>query len=116
MNCSLKIIIGILVAIVAVVVGAVSLAVSLVTSLNAIDNVGAAWSNGLSTGAHAVLSNTFRDLEDLIVSALTNPDDWDALRVQLRALVPDFHVPPPPPPTEELEQHAAGEARKLHLA
>ncbi len=70
----------------------------------------------LRSPADPVDSATADRIEDLIVSALTNPDDWDALRVQLRALVPDFHVPPPPPPAEQLEQQAAGEARKLHLA
>lgn len=36
-------------------------------------------------------------IETLIQSALNDPDNWDALRIQFRALVPDFHVPPPPP-------------------
>lgn len=70
----------------------------------------------LRSPADPVDTATADRIEDLIRSALTNPDDWDALRLQLRALVPDFHVPPPPPPTEQLEQHVAGEARKLHLA
>ena len=57
-------------------------------------------------------------IETLIQSALNEPDDWDALRIQLRALVPDFHVPPPPPPADDASVRAvtiSGE-RKLHLA
>ncbi len=45
------------------------------------------------------------------------PNDWDALRMQLRALVPDFHIPPPP--AEDTDLHAdkaRAEARRLHLA
>ena len=59
-------------------------------------------------------------IETLIQSALNEPDDWDALRVQLRALVPDFHVPPPPPPAEDSKLRSSvktsGETRRLHLA
>ena len=58
-------------------------------------------------------------IEGLIRSALNEPDNWDALRVQLRALVPDFHVPPPPPPADDLELREvkiSGESRRLHLA
>ena len=40
-------------------------------------------------------------IETLIRSALSDPDNWDELRIQLRALVPDFHVPPAPPPVTD---------------
>ena len=48
----------------------------------------------------------------------TEPDDWDALRVQLRALVPGFHVPPPPPPAEDSDAPPARTSaeRRLPLA
>ena len=55
---------------------------------------------------------------ELFALDMGEPDDWDALRLQLRALVPDFHVPPPPPPADDLDHRAAaisGE-RKLKLA
>lgn len=58
-------------------------------------------------------------IELLIRSALNSPDNWDDLRVQLRALVPDFHVPPPPPPHEEHGHRPAavvGEHKRLKLA
>ena len=57
-------------------------------------------------------------IETLIQSALNEPDNWVALRVQLRALVPDFHVPPPPPLHEDAEQRAAATSgeRRLKLA
>ena len=56
--------------------------------------------------------------ETLIQSALNEPDNWVGLRVRLRALVPDFHVPPPPPPHEDAEQRAAATSgeRRLKLA
>jgi len=40
------------------------------------------------------------------------------LRVQLRALVPDFHVPLPPPPADDVDHRAAAISaeRKLKLA
>ena len=47
-------------------------------------------------------------IETLIQSALSEPDDWDALRLQLRALVPDFHVPPPPPPADDAGRRVLG--------
>ena len=57
-------------------------------------------------------------IETLIQSALNDPGNWDALRVQLRSLVPDFHVPPPPPPIEDSEHRAAAISaeRRLKLA
>jgi FlaA1/EpsC-like NDP-sugar epimerase len=57
-------------------------------------------------------------IETLIQSALSEPDDWDALRLQLRALVPDFHVPLPPPPADDLDHRAAAISaeRKLKRA
>jgi len=75
----------------------------------------------LRSPADPVSANTADLIETLIQSALTDPDNWDALRIQLRALVPDFHVPPPPPPTEDSEhsEHrpaAISGERKLHLA
>ena len=63
-----------------------------------------------------VSANTAELIETLIQSALTDPDNWDALRIQLRALVPDFHVPPPPPPADEAERRISGEQRRLRLA
>jgi FlaA1/EpsC-like NDP-sugar epimerase len=73
----------------------------------------------LRTRADAVGDATAEQIEDLIRSALNNPDNWDDLRMQLRALVPDFHVPPPPPPTDETQKRPAstsGEQRRLKLA
>ena len=55
-------------------------------------------------------------IETLIQSALNEPDNLVALKVQLRALVPDFHVPPPPPPANEEEHRISGEQRRLRLA
>ncbi len=58
-------------------------------------------------------------IETLIQSALNEPDNWVGLRVQLRALVPDFHVPPPPPmPTADTEHRppATSGERRLKLA
>ena len=55
-------------------------------------------------------------IERLIQSALSEPDNLVALKVQLRALVPDFHVPPPPPPANEEEHRISGEQRRLRLA
>ena len=51
-------------------------------------------------------------IEALIVSAISDPNDWESLRQQLRALVPDFQPPVPPRPVEKL---SSGE-RKLKLA
>ncbi len=48
----------------------------------------------LRSPADPVSSETADLIETLIQSALNEPDNWDALRIQLRALVPDFHVPP----------------------
>ena len=70
----------------------------------------------LRSPADPVSAETADLIETLIRSALAQPDDWDALRVQLRALVPDFHVPPPPPPADEAAQRISGEQRKLRLA
>ena len=73
----------------------------------------------LDMGEPVRIIDLARDLiETLIQSALNEPDDWDALRIQLRALVPDFHVPPPPPPAEDVEHRAAAISaeRKLKLA
>ena len=56
---------------------------------------------------------------ELFALDMGDPDNWDALRIQLRALVPDFHVPPPPPPAEDTEHRppaTSGETRRLHLA
>ena len=56
---------------------------------------------------------------ELFALDMGDPDNWDALRIQLRALVPDFHVPPPPPPAEDAEHRppaTSGETRRLHLA
>ena len=47
----------------------------------------------LRSPADPVSSETADLIETLIQSALNEPDNWDALRIQLRALVPDFHVP-----------------------
>ena len=72
----------------------------------------------LRSPADPVSDETADLIETLIRSALHEPHDWDALRVQLRALVPDFHVPPPPPPADGVSVRAvavSGE-RKLHLA
>ena len=57
-------------------------------------------------------------IETLIQSALREPDNWDALRVQLRALVPDFHAPLPPPPAEDSEKGTprTSAERRLRLA
>jgi hypothetical protein len=49
-------------------------------------------------------------IETLIRSALEQPDNWDELRVQLRALVPDFHVPPPPA-VDDAERRNSAERR-----
>ncbi len=54
-------------------------------------------------------------IETLIRCALHDPDNWGELRVQLRALVPDFHVPPVPPPHDALERKSDPAAR-LKLA
>ncbi len=73
----------------------------------------------LRSPADPVSEETADLIETLIRSALHEPNDWDALRVQLRALVPDFHVPPPPPPAEDSDlqaDKAAAEKRRLHLA
>jgi FlaA1/EpsC-like NDP-sugar epimerase len=72
----------------------------------------------LRSPADPVSANTAELIETLIQSALTDPDNWDALRIQLRALVPDFHVPPPPPPAEDSDVRAAAVSgeRRLHLA
>ena len=66
--------------------------------------------------ADPVSADTADLIETLIRSALEQPDDWDALRVQLRSLVPDFHVPPPPPAVDDAEPRTSGEQRKLRLA
>ena len=57
-------------------------------------------------------------IETLIQCALNQPDNWVGLRVQLRALVPDFHVPPPPPPADEAAHRppATSGERRLKLA
>jgi hypothetical protein len=73
----------------------------------------------LRSPADPVSAETADLIETLIRSALHEPHDWDALRVQLRALIPDFHIPPPPPPAEDSDLHADkahAEARRLHLA
>ena len=54
-------------------------------------------------------------IETLIRSALNEPDNWEALRVQLRALVPDFHVPAPPPLAEQPSAKTSGETRRIKL-
>jgi FlaA1/EpsC-like NDP-sugar epimerase len=72
----------------------------------------------LRSPADPVDAKTADLIETLIRSALSDPDNWDALRIQLRALVPDFHVPPPPPPTDDAEHRAVATSgeRRLHLA
>lgn len=72
----------------------------------------------LRSPADSVDSGIADRIEALIRSALTEPDNAESLRAQLRALVPDFHVPPPPPATGEYEAlplKTSGE-RKLKLA
>ncbi len=55
----------------------------------------------LRSPADPVDENTADLIETLIQDALSNPDNWGALRLQLRALVPDFQAPPTPPPVDK---------------
>jgi hypothetical protein len=70
----------------------------------------------LRSPADPVSADTADLIETLIRSALSEPDNWDELRVPLRALVPDFHVPPPPPAVDEAERRNSAEQRRLRLA
>ncbi len=54
-------------------------------------------------------------IEALISSALSEPNDWESLRRQLRSLVPDFQSPPPRPTDRKDDARDSGE-RKLRLA
>jgi FlaA1/EpsC-like NDP-sugar epimerase len=53
-------------------------------------------------------------IEELIRQANTAPDDVEAIRGSLRALVPDFHVPPPGPTV--LERSGRRSDQRLKLA
>ena len=56
-------------------------------------------------------------IETLIRSALNESDNREGLRAQLRALVPDFHVPPPPAGEEsDAAPLLASAEQKLRLA
>ena len=70
----------------------------------------------LRSPADPVSAGTADLIETLIRSALEQPDNWDELRVQLRALVPDYHVPPPPPAVDAAERRNSAEQRRLRLA
>jgi FlaA1/EpsC-like NDP-sugar epimerase len=78
-----------------------------------------AHSKVLRTRVDAVDDATDDQIEALIQCALSDPDNWDEMRVQLRALVPDFQVPPPPPPADQptkATERSSGEQRRLKLA